>query len=197
MAGFIQGCASCSIVLEPKQLSTCGGRLLYNLCVFFPDEPVPLDVLREVAALLAAHDLSEIALETTGSGPVMRLRLERETFVAAPVVPVLAPGSALELVEEAGSFVVEVPVEFERTAVVAPCVGVFRSPKKPLAEGDEVKARQLVGAVESLRVPNEVYAPFDGRVVEMPVVEGQGVEWGQTLLVIEPAPAIKPMEPDF
>lgn len=164
--------------------------------MFFPDEPVPLDVLREVAALLGAHELSEIALETTGSGPVMRLRLERETFIAAPITPLLAPDGAPE-VEEAGSFVIEVPAAFERTAVVAPCVGVFRSPKKPLAEGDEVKARQLVGAVESLRVPNEVYAPFAGRIVEMPVVEGQGVEWGQTLLVIEPAPVPKPMEPNF
>lgn len=155
--------------------------------MFFPDEPVPLDVLREVAALLQANDLSEIALDTSGPIPTMRLRLERETFIAAPVVPASVPIAAPEvLTEKAESSVVETPILAERTEVVAPCVGVFRSPKKPVVQGDQVKARQLVGAVESLRVPNEVYAPFDGRVVEMPVVEGQGVEWGQTLLVIEP-----------
>jgi len=168
------------------------GALLYNLCVFFPDEPVPLDVLREVAALLQANDLDEIALETKGAAPLMRLRLERE-FVAAPVAPAPVQVSASEVeAEEARSTVVDIPVLAGRTNIVAPCVGVFRSPKKPLSQGEEVKARQLVGAVESLRVPNEVYAPFDGRVVEMPVVEGQGVEWGQTLLVLEPAQAKEP-----
>jgi acetyl-CoA carboxylase biotin carboxyl carrier protein len=161
--------------------------LLYNLCVFFPDEPVPLEVVREVAALLKAADLGEIALESKSGGNGLRLKIERETFVAAPVsLPVVAQTSG-ELAEDAESFVVEAPVAFERTEVVAPCVGVFRSPKKPLSLGDQVKARQLVGSVESLRVPNEVYAPFDGRVVEMPVVEGQGVEWGQVLLVLEPS----------
>ncbi len=169
------------------QFGRAGTLLLYNLCVFFPDETLPLDVVREVAALLKAGDLGEITLESKGDRNSLRFKIERETFVAAPAPVSVAAEAATEIVEEAGASVVETPVVFERTEVVAPCVGVFRAPKKPLSHGDEVTARQLVGVVESLRVPNEVYAPFDGRVVELCVVEGQGVEWGQILLVLEPA----------
>ena len=161
--------------------------MLYNLCVFFPVEPVPLEVVREVAALLKAGDLGELTLKSKGDEKALRLKMERETFFAAPVASPISVEVATESVAEAGFSVYEVPVVFERTDVLAPCVGVFRAPKKPLSPGDEVTARQLVGVVESLRVPNEIYAPFDGRVVELCVVEGQGVEWGQILLVLEPA----------
>ena len=50
-----------------------------------------------------------------------------------------------------------------------------------------MKARQIVGAVESLKVLNEVYAPWDGFVVEILAFEGQAIEWGQPLLILEPS----------
>ncbi len=155
--------------------------------MFFPDEPVPLDAVREMAALLKANGLGKIALEsdTEGVGR-LRLNLKRETFTLAPVVgaPESVEAVALPLEE------VEASVEPElitARGVLAPCVGVYRAPKKPLQVGDAVKNGQVVAVVESLRVPNEVVAPFDGTVVELPSLEGQGVEWGQTLLVLEPA----------
>jgi len=153
--------------------------------VFFPDEPVPLEAVREVAALLQTHGLGKIVLESKEGPRPLRLKFERESFPATlplPAAPVAeSPSDGTEPLE-AG----DAPVLSARTEIVAPCVGVFRAPKKPVGVGDEVASGQLVGAVESLRVPNEVYAPIEGRVVELSVVGGQGVEWGQTLLVIEP-----------
>lgn len=153
--------------------------------MFFPDEPVPLEAVREIAALLRANGLSEIAFKSKGQD-ALRFKLERDLVIAAPA-PQPVVEDAVQPAEPLASPVEDAPVPLERTEVVAPCVGVFRAPKKPLATGDEVKAKQIVGIVESLRVPNEVVAPFDGRVVELSVVEGQGVEWGQTLLILEPA----------
>jgi len=162
--------------------------------VIFPDEPVPLDAVRDIAALLKSHELGKIVLESKSGAHPVRLKFERDLAPMpqpkAPPTPVMPPSvMAGEAVVEA----VEVAVsEAEALAlsgvvqVVAPCVGVFRAPKKPLAVGDEVREKQLVGAVESLRVPNEVYAPIGGRVASLSVVGGQGVEWGQTLLEIEP-----------
>jgi biotin carboxyl carrier protein len=44
-----------------------------------------------------------------------------------------------------------------------------------------------LGSVESLKIPNDVLCPADGRVLSVLVEEGQGVEWGQVLFDIEPA----------
>ena len=149
---------------------------------------MPLEAVREMAALLKSNGLGKIALEsdTEGVGR-LRLNLKRETFALAPVA---ATGEVGETLSDAEIEVDTVPAPDEMTArgVLAPCVGVYRAPKKPLQVGDVVKSGQVVAVVESLRVPNEVLAPFDGRVVELPSLEGQGVEWGQTLLILEPAP---------
>lgn len=155
--------------------------------MFFPDEPVPLEVVREVASLLKANNLGEISLETTNAYPTIRLHIERETFVSSPAPFPVASTATGEVVVHAEDGEPETPMTAERVEVVAPCVGVFRSGKKPVAQGDEVVAKQIICVVESMRLPNEVFAPVDGRVVELLVVEGQGVEWGQPLLVLQPS----------
>ena len=53
--------------------------------------------------------------------------------------------------------------------------------------GDQVKAGQLVATIESLNVINEVETPIAGRFVEILVQEGQPVEYGQPLMVIDSA----------
>jgi biotin carboxyl carrier protein len=40
--------------------------------------------------------------------------------------------------------------------------------------------------VETLNIPSELYASQNARVIEVLVAEGQGVEWGQPLLTLEP-----------
>jgi biotin carboxyl carrier protein len=51
--------------------------------------------------------------------------------------------------------------------------------------GDEVKVRQGLVVVEAMKMENEVRATRDGRVSELLVVEGQSVEAGATLVVVE------------
>lgn len=149
---------------------------------------MPLDVVREVAALLRANGLGEIALESTNEQNPLRLKIERETFVAAPAIVVATAADVAEVGSEIEASEEETALALSEEAreIGAPCVGVYRGPKKALAVGDVVRSGQVIGVVESLRVPNEVVAPFNGRVLELPVVEGQGIEWGQTLLVLEP-----------
>ncbi len=156
--------------------------------MFFPDEPVPASVVRELAALLKDNGLGKIALESKGEQGQLCLTLKRETFSFAPAPATVVVASSDENLEvETGGGEVAEPLSTQTKEIPAPCVGVYRAPKKPLQIGDLVKKGQLVAIVESLRVPNEVVAPFDGSVVELPSLEGQGVEWGQTLLVLEPA----------
>ncbi|MDQ6644810.1 MAG: biotin/lipoyl-binding protein, partial [Chloroflexota bacterium] len=75
-------------------------------------------------------------------------------------------------------------------AISSHLVGIFHAWAKPrggtlVAIGHRVKVGQLVATIESLNVINDVEAPFAGRVVEILVQEGQPVEYGQKLMVID------------
>jgi biotin carboxyl carrier protein len=54
-----------------------------------------------------------------------------------------------------------------------------------LSAGDEVAANQGVLIVEAMKMQNEVLSPKAGKVAEMRVTEGQTVNAGETLAVIE------------
>jgi biotin carboxyl carrier protein len=67
--------------------------------------------------------------------------------------------------------------------VLAPMPGkVVRVLVKP---GDEVKARQGLVVVEAMKMENELKAARDGRVREVSVAEGQSVDAGAVLLIVE------------
>lgn len=67
--------------------------------------------------------------------------------------------------------------------VVAPMPGkVVRVLVKP---GDAVKARQGLVVVEAMKMENELKAARDGRVREVSVAEGQSVEAGAALVIVE------------
>jgi biotin carboxyl carrier protein len=51
--------------------------------------------------------------------------------------------------------------------------------------GDEVKARQGLVVVEAMKMENELRAARDGRVRDVAVAEGQSVDAGAVLLVVE------------
>ena len=51
--------------------------------------------------------------------------------------------------------------------------------------GDDVKARQGLVVVEAMKMENELRAPRDGRVRDVAVAEGQSVDAGAALLVVE------------
>ena len=56
------------------------------------------------------------------------------------------------------------------------------------APGDAVSEGQGVVVVEAMKMENEIPSPIDGVVREMAVSEGQTVEAGTTLFVVEPPP---------
>ena len=78
-----------------------------------------------------------------------------------------------------------------RHTITSPLVGIFHTWAKPkgkalVSVGDHVKVGQRVGTIQSLNVLNEVETIIAGRVVvEVLVQEGQAVEYGQHLLVID------------
>jgi biotin carboxyl carrier protein len=70
-----------------------------------------------------------------------------------------------------------------RATLIAPMPG--KIVRVMLQPGDEVAANQGVLIVEAMKMQNEVQSPRDGRVAEINVTEGQTVNAGETLAVIE------------
>jgi acetyl-CoA/propionyl-CoA carboxylase biotin carboxyl carrier protein len=69
-----------------------------------------------------------------------------------------------------------------RDAVVSPMQGTVLSVE--VAEGDEVKAGQVICVVEAMKMENEVHAHRAGRIAELSVSAGQAVATGQVICVV-------------
>lgn len=76
------------------------------------------------------------------------------------------------------------------TPLTSPMVGTFYRTPSPGADpfvkvGDTVKKGQVVCIIEAMKLLNEVEADMDGTVKEVCVENGQPVEFGQSLFIIE------------
>ncbi|MCC7166895.1 MAG: acetyl-CoA carboxylase biotin carboxyl carrier protein [Rhodospirillales bacterium] len=138
------------------------------------------DLIRELAKLLDETGLSEIEYDTGGQ----RLRVARNLVaahaVAAPVAGVSA-ASAGVAPTEAGH---------HPGAVTAPMVGVAYLAPEPGAPnfvkpGDQVAEGQTVLLIEAMKTFNPIRAPKAGKVTLILVNNGQPVEFGEPLIVLE------------
>ena len=84
------------------------------------------------------------------------------------------------------------PIELAENQILveSPMVGTFyraASPDSPpfVHEGDSVRKGQTVCIIEAMKMMNEVEAPAAGRVVRIIAENGQAVEYGQALMVLE------------
>ncbi|GLS13998.1 MULTISPECIES: acetyl-CoA carboxylase biotin carboxyl carrier protein [Hydrogenophaga] len=103
---------------------------------------------------------------------------------AAPVAPVPAPAVEVAAVAPAAA---SVPAGH---IVKSPMVGTFyraSSPgAKPFAEvGATVKEGETICIVEAMKILNEIEADKSGTITQVLVENGQAVEYGQPLFVIE------------
>lgn len=155
-----------------------------NRCV----ERVSIGQLRHLVQLLDASDVAEIEVNRAEEG--LRLVMRKARAQESGVTGVAAAGvyQVADVVDEASTSDSE-PVESRHT-ITSPLVGIFHTWAKPkgkalVSVGDHVKVGQRVGTIQSLNVLNEVETTIAGRVVEVLVQEGQAVEYGQHLLVID------------
>lgn len=148
-----------------------------------------MGAVRQLLALMGGTDLIEISIERPEDG--LRLVLRRTTEVldlpqAAPMIGAANAGPVEPL-----AAVTQAQPEAEEFAVTAPLVGLWfpslKAGQSPLvAVGDLVREGQVVGAIETLHVMNEVEAPMMGRVRAITVQSNQPVEYGQRLILLDP-----------
>ena len=132
--------------------------------------PDALELVGRLAALLSELDLSGIEVRVGD----LHVRVERTAAGAAPAAPAVADVAPEALL-----------------TIEAPMVGTFYRASSPTAEpfareGDVVKEGQVLCIIEAMKLMNEIEAKAAGRVVKILVENGQPVEYGQPLFLLDP-----------
>jgi len=129
--------------------------------------------VRELASLLEETGLSELEIEEDG----IRVRVVRAATVASGAPPAAAPTA--QSAEPARG-----------TTVSSPMVGTAYLGPQPGAPafvkiGDTVDEGQTLLIIEAMKTMNQVQANVSGRVTEIYVQDGQPVEFGEPLMLID------------
>jgi acetyl-CoA carboxylase biotin carboxyl carrier protein len=140
------------------------------------------DVIRELAKLLDETGLTEIEFERDGvsirvarnAGASVGRPRPAEALLPAPATPSLDPAS---LAQHPG-------------LVVSPLVGTVYLGAAPGARpfvdvGSQVKAGETLIIIEAMKTMNQLPAPRSGTVIQVLVEDGQPVEFGEPLMIIE------------
>ena len=141
--------------------------------------------LDQVVELAVRHNLAEVEVEVAGT----RIRVVREHAHAAGAARGETAPAALPQPQPIAAAQLESAAHL--VAVEAPMVGTFYRAPKPdappfVAEGDVVKEGQVLCIVEAMKLMNEIEAKVSGRIVKVVVENGQPVEFGQSLFLMEP-----------
>ncbi|HEY7997341.1 MAG TPA: acetyl-CoA carboxylase biotin carboxyl carrier protein [Pseudolabrys sp.] len=140
------------------------------------------DLIRELTQLLEETGLTEIEIEQDGQ----RVRVARNGALgpAAPRAAAPAPQPV------AHSVAAPLDPAKHPGVVISPMVGTaYAAPEpgaKPFIEiGSRVKAGETLLVVEAMKTMNQIPAPRAGSVIQILFEDGQPVEFGQPLVIIE------------
>jgi acetyl-CoA carboxylase biotin carboxyl carrier protein len=141
---------------------------------------VDSDQIRELAKLMEETGLAEVEV-TEGDRSI---RVVRNGIAATAIPMAVAPPAAAALASAVAND------ETHPGAVISPMVGTIYLAASPGAEtfvkaGSQVAEGDTLLIVEAMKVMNPIPAPRAGTVKSVLVEDGQPVEFGQALLILE------------
>jgi acetyl-CoA carboxylase biotin carboxyl carrier protein len=145
------------------------------------------ELIHELTRLLAETGLTEIEIEQDGK----RVRVARGAVAAAPTVVVPSRPPAEPAPRPVGE---SAPAPLDPSkhpgVVISPMVGTaYAAPEpgaKPFIEiGSKVKAGDTLLIVEAMKTMNQIPAPRGGTVIQILFEDGQPVEFGEPLVIVE------------
>ena len=146
------------------------------------------ELIRDLAMLLDETNLTEIEIERAG----LRLRVARNISIAAaapvsyqPAPVVAAPAAAAPVVAATSADISKHP-----GAVPSPMVGTAYLASEPGAKpfvevGSKVKVGDTLIIIEAMKTMNQIPSTRAGTVTQILVEDGQPVEFGEPLVIIE------------
>ena len=141
-----------------------------------------LEDLKELIELLKDSDITELQIEKEGT----KVKIKRERFLQSLELPI----------HKSSAFQEKIAAETEEDAqrlvtITSPIVGTFYRASTPEANpfvefGAKVSKGQVLCIVEAMKLMNEIESDVDGIIVKVLVENGQPVEYGEPLFLIEP-----------
>ncbi|MBS1370208.1 MAG: acetyl-CoA carboxylase biotin carboxyl carrier protein [Lentisphaeria bacterium] len=150
-----------------------------------------IEEIKTIVKLMSDHDLTEFKIEAEEYNLCIRrgsnAPAQIVTQVAAPVSAVAAAPAPAAVPASAAP---EAPAAAPAETIDSPLVGTFYRASSPEAQpfvkvGDKVTPDTVVGIIEAMKVMNEIKAEKGGVIKEIVVENGQPVEYGEALFVIE------------
>ena len=153
--------------------------------------------LKTLIDLVSESNVSELEItEADGkvrivkSSPVTVLQAAPQQAMAAPMVVTPAAAAAGPGAAAAPSSAAAAPPAMAVHVVKSPMVGTFYRSSSPGAKafvevGSEVKEGEPICIIEAMKIMNEIEADKSGIVKQILCENGQAVEFGQPLLIIE------------
>lgn len=139
-----------------------------------------LDDLKELISLLKDTDITELQVEKDGTKVKIRRQMLLPSIEMHPKTPV-----TVEKITESDE-------EIQRLiTITSPIVGTFYRAPSPDAPpfvdaGTRVKKGQVICVIEAMKLMNEIESEMEGIIVRALVENGQPVEYGEPLFLIEP-----------
>lgn len=142
-----------------------------------------------IAELEITEGEDRVRIVNRSNAPVQVVQHPQAAVVTTPAVTAapIAPTTPVAPAAAPVAPVAEVPAS---SSITSPMVGTFyRAPSPgaaPFIEvGDHVKKGQVIGIIEAMKLLNEVEADKDGVVKAFAAENGQPVEYGQPLVILE------------
>ena len=144
--------------------------------------------IKEMIQLMNENGLTELELEKDG----LKIRLKKsasgqiESFVGPQET---RAGAQLTAKEPAGAKEAPKPAAAKNT-VKSPMVGTFYAAPAPDAPpfvhvGSQVEVGQVICVIEAMKLMNEIKSEVRGKITEITVNNGDPVEFGQSLFLVE------------
>ena len=144
--------------------------------------------VKKLIELLEESGISEIEI-SEGEESVRISRYPKPGTMGAPVVTSVAAAPAAQAVAPSAE-APAAPPPARGHQVTAPMVGTFYSGPAPGAKpfveiGSEVKPGDTLCVIEAMKMMNQIESEVAGKVVSVLVENGNPVEFGQALFIIE------------
>ncbi len=151
--------------------------------------------LKTLIDLVSESNISELEItEAEGKVRIVKagtaVAMAAPTMLVAPPVQAAAPAAAATPVAPATTADGEPAARPTDKVIKSPMVGTFYRAASPGANaradvGDQVKPGQPVCIIEAMKIMNEIEADVEGRIVRILCENGQAVEFGQPLFIVE------------
>lgn len=141
----------------------------------------------------AVSDSSLTEFKYDEKGVKLSLKKEqKEVLVQAPVLaePAKVSSAPAAVIQDTAQTSGTAGTEISGNIVKSPLVGTFYAAPSEGAEafvkvGDSVKEGQTLAIIEAMKLMNDIESDFTGTITEILVQNGETVEYGQPLFVIQ------------